>query len=150
YDAARQALSTATRALDPDLRYRALYNLGTLALLQAAIDTARRPALLKEAEGDLREALLLAPSSASAKWNLELAVRRQPPPPPPQGGGGQPPPPPPSDRTPPPPPQPRPPESSLTPGQAEQILNSVEREERDTRARHQRRGRAGETREKDW
>ncbi|HSC20669.1 MAG TPA: vWA domain-containing protein [Solirubrobacterales bacterium] len=150
YDTARQALATAARALDPDLRYRALYNLGTLALRQAVTDTARREALLKEAEGNLREALLLQPSSERAKWNLELAIRRQPPPPPPQGGGGAKPPPPPPEQGPPPPPTPRPPESSLTPGQAEQILNSVEREERDTRARHQRRGRAGDAREKDW
>ncbi len=151
YDVARQSLATAARALDPDLRYRALYNLGTLALRQAATDTAHRDALLKEAEGDLREALLVQPGSARAKWNLELAVRRQPPPPPqPQGGGGNPPPTPPSEQGPPPPPQPRPPSQALTPGQAEQILNSVEREERDTRARHQRRGRAGGGAEKDW
>ncbi|MBW8772401.1 MAG: VWA domain-containing protein [Gemmatimonadetes bacterium] len=148
-DVARQSLATAARALDPDLRYRALYNLGTLALRQAATDTAHRDALLKEAEGDLREALLVQPNSARAKWNLELAVRRRPPPPPPQGGGGNPPPPPPSDQGQPPPPEPRPPSQALTPGQADQILNSVEREERDTRARHQRRGRAGNN-EKDW
>lgn len=151
YDVARQSLTTAARALDPDLRYRALYNLGTLALRQAATDTAHRDALLKEAEGDLREALLVQPGSARAKWNLELAVRRQPPPPPqPQGGGGNPPPTPPSEQGSPPPPQPRPASQALTPGQADQILNSVEREERDTRARHQRRGRAGGTSEKDW
>jgi tetratricopeptide (TPR) repeat protein len=150
FDVARQALATAARALDPDLRYRALYNLGTLALRQAATDSAHRDALLKEAEGHLREALLVQPNSARAKWNLELAVRRQPPPPPqPQGGGGSPPPPTPPEQGPPPPPQPRPPSEALTPGQAEQILNSVEREERDTRARHQRRGRAGGS-EKDW
>jgi len=151
YDVARQSLTTAARALDPDLRYRALYNLGTLALRQAATDTAHRDALLKEAEGDLREALLVQPGSARAKWNLELAVRRQPPPPPqPQGGSGNPPPTPPSEQGSPPPPQPRPASQALTPGQADQILNSVEREERDTRARHQRRGRAGGTSEKDW
>lgn len=150
HDVARQALSTAARALDPDLRYRALYNLGTLALRQAATDTAHRDALLKEAEGHLREALLVQPSSARAKWNLELAVRRQPPPPPQQGGGGNPPPPPPNEQGPPPPPPPRPRGASLTKGQAEQILNSVEREERDTRARHQRRDRSGGSREKDW
>jgi hypothetical protein len=149
FDVARQSLATAARALDPELRYRALYNLGTLALRQSVGDTARREALLKEAEGNFREALMLQPSSAPAKWDLELAIRRQPPPPPPQGGGGTPPPPSP-ERRPPPPPPPRPLESSLTPGQAEQILGSVEREERDTRARHQRRGRAGDGREKDW
>jgi len=149
YDVARQALATASRALDPELRYRALYNLGTLALREAAADSARREALLREAEGHLREALLLQPGSARAKWNLELAVQRRPPPPPDQNNNdpkGQPPPPPEGA---PPPPSPRPPPSSLTPGQAEQILNSVEREEKETRERHQRRGRAT-TRYKDW
>lgn len=148
FDVARQALATAARALDPALRYRALYNLGTLALRQSATDTARREALLQEAEGHLREALLLEPGSSRAKWNLELAVRRRAPPPPPQNSGGTPPPPS-SDQDPAPPERPRTEGSALTPGQAEQILNSVEREERETRARHQRRGRAG-SREKDW
>jgi Ca-activated chloride channel family protein len=150
YDKARQALATAARALDPGLRYRALYNLGTLALKEAAVDSTRREALLREAEGHLREALLLEPGSARAKWNLELAVQRRPPPPPNQNNNdpkGQPPPPPPEGA--PPPPTERPPASSLTPGQAEQILNSVEREEKETRDRHQRRGRAS-TRYKDW
>jgi Ca-activated chloride channel homolog len=149
-DVARQALATASRALDPELRYRALYNLGTLALQQAATDTVRRDALLQEAEGHLREALLLQPGSAPAKWNLELAVKRRPPPPPDQGGGGTPPPTPPPEQGPPPPQAPRPSNETLTPGQAEQILNSVEREERETRARHQRRGRSGGSRVKDW
>jgi Ca-activated chloride channel family protein len=150
YDAARQALATASRALDPGLRYRALYNLGTLALREAATDSTRREALLREAEGHLREALLLEPGSARAKWNLELAVERRPPPPPQQNSSdpqGRPPPPPPEGA--PPPPTPRPPSTSLTPGQAEQILNSVEREEKETRERHQRKGRAT-TRYKDW
>ncbi|HVX88646.1 MAG TPA: VWA domain-containing protein [Gemmatimonadales bacterium] len=149
YDVARQALATAARALDPDLRYRALYNLGTLALRQATTDTAHREALLKEAEGHLREALLLRPDAARAKWNLELAVRRKAPPPPPPQGGGSPPPPPPSDNGQPPPERPRTEGNALTPGQAEQILNSMEREERETRARHQRRSRDG-GQEKDW
>jgi hypothetical protein len=78
-------------------------------------------------------------------------VRRRPPPPPQQDRNdpnNAPPPPP--EQGPPPPPTPRPPSQALTPGQAEQILNSVEREEQETRARHQRRGRAGSTRYKDW
>ena len=48
--------------------------------------------MLGEAADRLREALRLQPSSARAKWNLELAERRQPPPP--SGGGGPKPPPP--------------------------------------------------------
>jgi Ca-activated chloride channel family protein len=149
-EVAKQALATAARALDPELRYRALYNLGTLAIRQAQADSTRRERLLEEAETHLREALMLQPTSARAKWNLELAVRRRPPPPPPSGGGGGSPPPPPSgEGGPPPPPEPRS-SSTLTPGQAEQILNSVEREERETRARHQRRGRSSAAGVKNW
>ena len=44
--------------------------------------------MLDDATDRLRQALLLQPSSARAKWNLELAERRRPPPPPQGGGGG--------------------------------------------------------------
>jgi hypothetical protein len=98
----------------------------------------------------LRQALLLEPSSARAKWNLELADRRRPPPPsgggggggtpPPAGGGGQ--------------PEPRESETrrqGLSQSQAEQILNSMERRERETRAEQQRRLQAGSAGGvKDW
>ncbi len=84
----------------PTLRYRALYNLGLVGLLAAEADTTRQEELLEDAVDRLRQALLLQPSSARAKWNLELADRRRPPPPsggggggggtpPPAGGGGQ-------------------------------------------------------------
>jgi hypothetical protein len=90
----------------------------------------------------LREALRLQPSSARAKWNLELAERRKPPPPPSNSGaaevaeGSR-----------------RPeanrrrrhrlpaeqPSSGLSQSQAEQILSSMERRERETREEQQRR-----------
>ncbi len=87
--AARAALSTAARSLDPDLRFRALYNLGLAGLLESRADSTRRDELLAESVQHLREALLLRPDRLDAKWNLELASRRQSPPPPnPRGGGG--------------------------------------------------------------
>jgi Ca-activated chloride channel homolog len=141
FDVARGALTEAAKSLDPDLRYRALYNLGLAALLAAEADTAKRQETLGEAAERLREALLLQPSSARAKWNLELATRQQPPPPsggggggggkPPSGGGPAPPQPEPS--------RPQPPDQGLSRSQAEQILNSMERRERQTRAEQQRR-----------
>jgi tetratricopeptide (TPR) repeat protein len=140
YDVARGALEQAAKSLDPDLRYRALYNLGVLGLLAAEADSTKRQELLGEAADRLREALRLQPSSARAKWNLELAERRQPPPPsggggggpkPPSGGGAPPPPPPPS--------RPEPQSQGLSQSQAEQILNSMERRERETREEQQRR-----------
>lgn len=140
FDVARGALEQAAKSLDPDLRYRALYNLGVVGLLAAEADTTKQEELLGQASERLREALRLQPSSARAKWNLELAERRQPPPPsggggggpkPPSGGGPQPPPPPPKEA--------EQPSQGLSQSQAEQILNSMERRERQTREEQQRR-----------
>jgi Ca-activated chloride channel family protein len=149
-DVARGALVEAAKSLDPDLRYRALYNLGLAGLVAAQADTTRQEEYLDDAVDRLRQALLLHPSSERAKWNLELADRRRPPPPSGGGGGGG---------TPPPTgggqqqrqPQGETPQQGLSQSQAEQILNSMERRERETRAEQQRRlqsGSAGGV--KDW
>lgn len=143
YEVARGALEQAAKSLDPDLRYRALYNLGVLNLLAAEADSAKAAELLGEASDRLREALRLQPSSARAKWNLELADRRRPPPPSNAGGGGTPPP---SGGAPPQPPPPsgsEQPNQGLSQSQAEQILSSMERRERQTREEQQRRLRGG-------
>ncbi len=152
FDVARGALAEAAKSLDPGLRYRALYNLGLAGLLAAEQDTTRQDELLDDAVDRLRQALMLEPSSARAKWNLELADRRKPPPPSGGGGGGA---------TPPPPSggggqreqqrQGETPKQGLSQSQAEQILNSMERREQETRAEQQRRlqsGMAGGV--KDW
>jgi Ca-activated chloride channel homolog len=153
FEVARGALEQAAKSLDPDLRYRALYNLGVVGLLAAEADTTKQQELLGQASERLREALRLRPSSARAKWNLELAERRPPPPPPSGGGGGSPPPP--SGGSPPPqappPPGAEPPSQGLSQTQAEQILNSMERRERETREEQQRRLRGHSAGgEKDW
>jgi Ca-activated chloride channel homolog len=148
-DVARGALAEAARSLDPELRYRALYNLGLAGILGAQADTSRREELLDDAVDRLRQALLLEPGSMRAKWNLELAERRHPPPPPPQGGGGGGPPPPSGGPQQPRPQQPEP--KDLTQSQAEQILNSMERRERTTREEQQRRMQANSSGGvKDW
>jgi Ca-activated chloride channel family protein len=140
FEVARGALTQAAKSLDPELRYRALYNLGVAALLQSAADTTKRDELLDQAADRLREALLLQPSSARAKWNLELAQRRRPPPAggggggggkPPAGGGG--------GAQSPEPTRPENQDQGLNQTQAEQILSSMERRERETRADQQRR-----------
>ncbi|HTS90142.1 MAG TPA: VWA domain-containing protein [Gemmatimonadales bacterium] len=153
YEAASKALDHAARSLDPDLRFRALYNDGVAALLSAARDSARRDSLLALAADHLKQALTLAPTNASAKWNLELAERRHPPPP--SGGGGS------SPKQPPPGGQ-RPPDPSqgkntpgtampnLSPSQADQILNSVAREELETRNRRLGKSYSTPPGEKDW
>ena len=95
---ARASLARASASLDPELRFRALYNLGLLALLEAKSDSANRETHLADAERAYREALLLKPFHVRAKWNLELVNRLRsgggrnqpnpPPPPPPSNGGG--------------------------------------------------------------
>jgi Ca-activated chloride channel homolog len=147
-DVARGALAEATKSLDPSLRYRALYNLGLASLMAARADTSRQEELLDDATDRLRQALLLQPSSQRAKWNLELAERRRPPPQPKGGGGGNPPPSgsPQTPQAKPPQPEPR----DLTQDQAEQILNSMERRERQTREEQQRRMAGSSGGIKDW
>jgi Ca-activated chloride channel homolog len=125
---AQASLAHAATSLDPDLRFRALYNLGLLALRQAETDSASRDTRLADAERAYREALLLKPHDRDAKWNLEIAVRhrggRSQNRPPPSGGGGigpsgarsgggvQ---------------------GGLNPAQAEQLLHSIGHEELKTR-----------------
>jgi tetratricopeptide (TPR) repeat protein len=149
FDVARGALEEAAKSLDPDLRYRALYNLGVLGLITAKEDSTKSDEILSQAADQLREALRLQPSSPRAKWNLELAQRRQPPPP--SGGGGPKPPPSGGGQPAPEPSRPEPQSQGLSQSQAEQILNSMERRERQTRAEQQRRLRGGSTGGvKDW
>jgi len=76
-ETARGSLTHAAASLDPDVRFRALFNLGLLALREAMADSAARDARLADAERAYREALLLRPHDLGAKWNLELAVRQQ-------------------------------------------------------------------------
>jgi len=77
FDTAQATLSHAAASLDPDVRFRALYNLGLLFLRQAGEDSAHRDTRLADAERAYREALLLEPQDSASKWNLELAVRRR-------------------------------------------------------------------------
>jgi len=76
-ETARGSLTHAAASLDPDVRFRALFNLGLLALREAMTDSAARDSHLADAERAYREALLLRPHDLGAKWNLELAVRHQ-------------------------------------------------------------------------
>jgi len=147
FSTARSALARAATSLDPNIRFRALYNEGLLALRAADMDSIHRDAHLGEAERAYREALLLRPLDAAAKWNLELAQRRR------QGGGGQ--------NQPQPQNQnqnqqqqntPRPPTpQGMTEAQAEEILRSIGQEELKTRRERMGRARhATEPSVKDW
>lgn len=140
----RQALERAAESLDPDIRFRSLYNLGLLRLKLAVIDSPNEEAHLEAARRAYRHALLLRPGDQSAKWNLELAIRRSPPSqssssPPPPGGQSE-------DRL-----QSEEQPSDLSVAQADQILNSAAEDERATRERLNRRRQTGESlRDKDW
>ncbi len=151
---ARTALTRSAQSLDPNLRFRSLFNLGLAALAQAEQDSAGGDAPLAEAQRAYREALLLRPADSSAKWNLELATRErerrksgggggggedeQDP----KGGGSA------QDST---PANPRPDDRRLSRNQAEQILQSIGQEE--LRTRRDRTGgtrRGARARPKDW
>jgi tetratricopeptide (TPR) repeat protein len=147
FDLARQALGKAAASLDPGLRYRALYNLGVVDLIAAGLDSVHAATLRDQAAKNFQEALLLEPGSRRAKWNLELARRNRPPPP---SGGNNSPPPPSGGGSPPPHPADQPERRDLSSNQAEQILNSVDREEQETRAKHMNRVRNAAAGVKDW
>lgn len=126
FPTATAALQRATTSLDPDLRRRALYNLGTAYLHQARRDTTRRDSLLTSAATQLQSALLLGPGDRDAKFNFELARKLKPPTPPSQGGGGK-------GSGNPPPGQPKKDKGSMSQAEAEQVLSAMERAERETR-----------------
>ena len=142
---ARRTLSRAARSIDPEVRFRALYNLGLLSLRLALIDSLNSEKHYADARRRYREALLIKPGDFESKWNLELAVRRDRPPPggggqeEQQGAGGM------DDRS-------QPLSQGLSAAQAEQILNSIAEEERETRRRlNQRRSALRESRRvRDW
>ncbi|GLC26570.1 VWA domain-containing protein [Roseisolibacter agri] len=140
-DASRAPLDEARRARDPELRWRAHFNLG-LAHLEKGLamqgDSARSD--LDAALALYKRALIARPRDMEAKWNYELALRKK------QeqsgggggggGGGGQ------SDSqgSPPPdaPPQQQPkPAGGLGQRQAEELLNAAARDERDVQGRRQ-------------
>jgi Ca-activated chloride channel family protein len=150
WESAQQGLSRAAGSLDPEVRFRALYNLGLLDFRLAKIDSANRDAHLGDAEKAYREALLLKPYHPAAKWNLELASRRRggsggSSSPSPQGGGGA------NSQNPTPNGAGRGQERALSTAQADEILRSIGQEE--LRARRDKSGRikrAGEPDLKDW
>ncbi len=142
FTAAIDALQRATLSLDPDLRRRALYNLGTAYLLQARHDTAQRDTLLRAAASQLQQALLLDPNDVNAKYNYELARRIRPPaspssaPKPRSGGGGG---------------EQPPPRGTMTRAEAEQVLSAMERAEQQTRrSLYQRQAHGAPVRGPDW
>ncbi len=144
-DAAIDALERASLSTAPEIRARALYNLGT-AYLKRGLRTQGEPraTALRNARRALRNVLLERPGDRDAQWNYELALRT-----PERGGGG-------GGGTPPPQQQasaPRPAgqQGQMSRQQAEALLEAAAREERETQARRQRGNRTQRVAgERDW
>ena len=142
-EAAVEVLGRVQQSDDPELRFRATFNLGLAHLIEGlrAQGDAGGPAL-DSALAVYRRALRLRSEEGDAKWNYELALREQ------EeqsggggGGGGQ-------EETPDPQPDPggQPqqtdsPAGDLGQQQAERILEAAARDERSVQARSQRQNR---------
>jgi Ca-activated chloride channel family protein len=130
-----EALERVIEVPDSEVRYRALFNLG-LAHLRRGIALGDEGGKddLDAALAAYRRALLLRNDELDAKWNYELALRRKQQSSGGGGGGGG------SSGNPSPAPQAQGPQPSggLGMNQAEQLLASAAREERDVQAKRQR------------
>lgn len=135
--AAGELLEMVRRESDGETRMRARFNAGYVSLVMGrAPQNPEAEAAFAAARAAYRAFLTDRPIDADAKWNYELALRK---PPPPQGGGGggggggdsQ------NDK------QDEQPQNQggLDQKQAEALLNSAAREERDVQGRKQRQGR---------
>ncbi len=137
-----ELLEAVRRSAVGELRMRARFNAG-LGSLRMGRDTANpeREQALAAARAAYRAYLSDRPADMDAKWNYELALRK----PPPSGGGGgggggeneQP-----QEQKP-------QPQGAIDQKQAEALLNSAAREERDVQGRKQKQGRTPPT-GKDW
>ncbi|MFN2563864.1 MAG: VWA domain-containing protein [Gemmatimonadaceae bacterium] len=132
---AAEALGRAAPAPATEVRYRALFNLGLAHLKRGlALQGDEAAAPLDSALAAYKQVLLLRHDDVDAKWNYELALRKR------QSGGGggasqqQPQPQAPQREDP-------QPSGNLAQRQAEQLLGSAAREERDVQAKRQRQNR---------
>ena len=136
---AAELLEAVRRGSDGELRMRARYNAG-LAWLKIGrlADNTNSAAAFAAARSSYRALLSDRAQDDDGKWNYELALRKTPP----NGGGGG------ASGDSPPEPQP-PSQSALDQRQAEALLNSAAREERDVQGRKQRSGKVPPV-GKDW
>ncbi len=136
-----ELLESVRRSTDGELRMRARYNAGLAHLLlgrtEGNPDAERSFAAARAA---YRALLQDRPADGDGKWNYELALRD---PPPNAGGGGG------GGNDPQQEPQSEQPQGSLDQRQAEALLNSAAREERDVQGRKQKQGKVPPV-GKDW
>ena len=130
---AAEAMERAAESRDPELRYRALFNLGLSHLKHGlALPDQQADEPLDAALAAYKKVLLLRSGDMDAKWNYELALREKEQGGGGGGGGGQ------SNPSPSPESQAPRPSGGLGERQAEQLLGSAAREERDVQAKRQR------------
>ena len=81
YQEGAEYLNRAIDRVEPEVRQRALYNLGNRFLFDARaqkeMEPAARSTLLDAAAEAYRRSLRMDPQDADAKWNLELALRER-------------------------------------------------------------------------
>jgi Ca-activated chloride channel family protein len=134
--AAVEVLDRAAEKADDETRYRARFNSGLASLvpgLAARGDSGS--ADLDKALASYKRVLLQRSGDLDAKWNYELALRKKKQGGGAGGGGGQ------SNSSPSPSSQEPKPQPTLAQRQAEQLLGSAEREERDVQSRKQKQSR---------
>ncbi|MCC6774344.1 MAG: VWA domain-containing protein [Gemmatimonadaceae bacterium] len=134
-ESAAEPLERASKPEDAELRFRAWFNLGLGHLRRGLAGTPDADSTRSDLKATLdlyKRALILRPTDRDAKWNFELALRKQ------QeggggggGGGGDP------NES----PQSPSPSGGLGDQQAEQLLNAAAREERGVQGRKQRQSR---------
>ena len=76
YEEAAESYRKTLATTDTALRHRALMNLGN-AYVRAAEDAPDKSDFLQRAVTTFEAALVLAPADQDAKWNLEIALRKQ-------------------------------------------------------------------------
>jgi Ca-activated chloride channel family protein len=133
-EAAAELLEMVRREGDGETRMRARFNAGYASLVMGrAPQNPEAEAAFASARAAYRAFLGERPDDADAKWNFELALRKSPPPLGGGGGGGD-------SQNDKPDEQPQN-QGGLDQKQAEALLNSAAREERDVQGRKQRQGR---------
>ena len=145
-ETAADVLDKAAEKADPEIQYRARFNSGLAHILRGLkLPGDSGSADLKQALATYKRVLIQRPTDPDAKWNYELALREEKKGGGGGGGGGQ------SDASPAPAQQQPKPQPTLAQRQAEQLLGSAEREERDVQSKKQKQSRQEPTPGgKDW